>query len=217
MRKRRISSKEEKIGALLSAEERIARKQKKIAREQVRCISPPEEGKIEALLSAAERIAHEVRKRIFPKKGKIGALLSAEEKIARKQKRRIFPKKGKVGAVRSAQERIVRKQKRSSLSGNGVVPVMALVFIPIGLFVLFVGFNATSEARRIASYPVLAGPGFEAMAPGEHAVIFGVLEGNAPIWQHPQLVAYSHEQWHVDHDPGDERTGYWKDLGTHVP
>jgi hypothetical protein len=44
-------------------------------------------------------------------------------------------------------------RKRRPFSGNDIV--VALVFIPIGLFLLLLGFKATFEARRIADYPVL--------------------------------------------------------------
>jgi len=100
--------------------------------------------------------------------------------------------------------------------------LFALVGLVLGLAELKVGLFWESEARRIASYPVLVGPGFEAMAPGEHAVVVGVLEGNA-VLEHG-LVAFSREQWNVErHEWGpdaedrDTWSGSWRSLETRMP
>jgi hypothetical protein len=73
--------------------------------------------------------------------------------------------------------------------------------------------------RRIASYPVLVGPGFEAMAPGEQAVVVGVLEGNAPREPELLLIAFARERWDVSRDAPDRGgySGYWHELETDVP
>jgi hypothetical protein len=91
-----------------------------------------------------------------------------------------------------------------------------LVLLAIGLGLLYLGFYEASEARHIASYPVLVGPGFQAMAPGEHAVVVGVLEGNAVLEY--ELVALAREQWDL-HGGGRDTgpSGSWHDLETRMP
>lgn len=95
-----------------------------------------------------------------------------------------------------------------------VVGIFWLVLLAVGLGYLRQGLNAASEARRIASYPVLVGPGLEAMAPGEHAVVVGVLEGNAVLEY--ELVAFAREQWDV-REGRDSASGSWHDFETNVP
>jgi DNA-binding transcriptional regulator YiaG len=127
---------------------------------------------------------------------------------------RISPKKGKTGALLSVKARIAAKQMRRFFSYNDIF--VALLFGSIGLFLLYLGLKASFEARRIASYPVLVGPGFKAMAPGEHAVVVGVLEGNAPREPELLLVAFAHERWDVS-GHGTDSSGLWHHLETHVP